>query len=265
MDQDLINKIVREVRNSIRIDAEAVVPSGRSGFSNPGKKTPRKVFVTANELASRLGAGDHSSTLELAENEFLTPAAEDLAQRRRIGITRNTEARPLAARDLVEAQKSVPAPGDVPLSSSRGSNPAGKVGLVTYLPGQKTESVLKALAHDGIFFVDRTHDECWMVNLLDLCDGIAKGNLALGVALFPFAADALILANKVRGIRAVQGTRIESVTASVRRLDTNLLVLEHRLSTFHELRAMTRLFVLGRMVSGLADDVIKKIESTEKR
>ena len=138
------------------------------------------------------------------------------------------------------------------------------VGLITYFPDEKTDSVLQALAHDGIFFTDCTDDECWMVNLLGLCRRITAGSLSLGVALFPFGADALIMANKVPGIRAVQGTKIESVAASVRRLSTNLLILEHRVSTFHELRAMTRIFVQNRMVSGLADDVIKKIEEVEK-
>jgi len=264
MDQELINRIVREVRNSIQGGSVVNTANGRTP-SSLEDQAPEKIFVTADALAARLGTGGHSSELELAENEFLTPAAEDLVQRRRIGITRINKSRPLPAGNFVTAQKRVPSFSDVPLSQSRDSNSGVQVGLVTYLEDQKTDSVLKALAHDGIFFIDGTIDECWMVNLLNLCEGITGGSLSLGVALFPFAADALILANKVQGIRAVQGTRTESVAASIRRLDTNLLILEHRLSTFYELRAMTRIFVQGRMVAGLADDVIGKIESTERK
>jgi len=264
MDQELINRIVREVRNSIQ-GGSVLKNATDSTPSSLKDQTPGKIFVTADELAARLGNGNQSSEIELAGNEFLTPAAEDLVQRRGIGITRIGKSRPLPAGNIVKAQKRVPSFSDVPLSPVRDSNSGVQVGLVTYLEDQKTDSVLKALAHDGIFFIDRTVDECWMVNLLNLCESIASGSLSLGVALFPFAADALILANKVQGIRAVQGTRTESVTASIRRLDTNLLILEHRLSTFYELRAMTRIFVQGRMVAGLADDVIGKIKSTERK
>ena len=161
------------------------------------------------------------------------------------------------------AQKSVPTFSDVPLSASRISGNSRPVGLITYLADDKTASVLKALAHDGIFFTDFTDAECWMVSLANLCRGITEGRIEQGIALFPFGADALIMANKFPGIKAVQGTRIESVAASIRRLNTNLLVLEHRLSTFHELRHMTRIFIQNRMVSGLAEDVINRIEELE--
>ena len=266
MDPELINQIVKEVKNSLQRDGR--IPAAGSGAFLPGPSSRgeiflKKIFVTADDLAARIAEGG-SSSVELASNEFLTPAAADLAARRKIGITSRTE--PLASRlaKPVPAQRSVPTWKDVPLSASRSNGTPGPVGLITYFPDEKTDSVLKALAHDGIFFTDCTDDDCWMVNLLSLCRGITNGSLSLGVALFPFGADALIMANKVPGIRAVQGTKIESVAASVRRLSTNLLILEHRVSTFHELRAMTRIFVQNRMVSGLADDVIKKIEEVEK-
>lgn len=269
MDPEIINQIVKEVKNSLQRDGQIPVSAG-SGASLPGNSSRgeiflKKIFLTADDLASRLAEKKGSSSVELASNEFLTPAAADLAARRKIGITRKSEplARPLPK--PVPAQRPIPTWKDVPLSASRNISGAGPVGLITYFPDEKTDSVLKALAHDGIFFTDCTDDECWMVNLLGLCRRITEGALSLGVALFPYGADALIMANKVPGIRAVQGTKIESVAASVRRLNTNLLVLEHRVSTFHELRSMAGLFVRNRMVSGLADDVIRKIEEIEKQ
>ena len=262
MDAELINQIVKEVRDSLKREGmEGTAP----GISAPGEdQFLKKIFVTAADLQRKIDQGS-SSSVELAANEYLTPAAQDLAARRRIGITRKTDTLLKPVNRPVADQKALPTFKDVPLSATRVSGGCGPVGLVTYLPDEKTGSVLKALAHDGIFFTDYTDDDCWMINLVSLCRGITEGTLDLGVALFPFGADAVIMANKIPGIRAVQGTRIESVSASIRRLNSNLLVLEHRLSTFHELRAMTRIFIQSRMVAGLADDVIGKIEELEKQ
>ena len=240
--------------------------SGSNGTAVPGENENllKKIFITADDLSARLN-NSSSSSVELASNEYLTPAAADLVARLKLGITRkpNPPARPVS-KPLLPG-KSIPTSKDVPLSASWNTQGTGPVGLITYFPDEKTNSALRALAHDGIFFTSCTDDECWMVNLLNLCGGINEGSLTLGVALFPFAADALIMANKVPGIRAVQGTAVESVAASVLRLNTNLLILEHRISTFHELRAMTRIFVQNRMVSGIAKDVISRIEELEKQ
>ena len=263
MDPEIINQIVKEVRNSLQRDGQ-ITASASPRPPAPDELLLKKVFVTADDLKIKIEKAK-SSSVELASNEFLTPAARDLAARRGINITRTTEPLSRPVERPVAEQLSIPSFKDVPLSASRNSGNSGPVGLITYFPDEKTGSVLKALAHDGIFFTDYTRDECWMVNLENLCRGITGGSLKLGVALFPFGADAVIMANKIPGIKAVQGTRIESVVASVRRLDSNLLVLEHRISTFHELRSMTRIFTQNRMVAGLADDVILRIEKLEKQ
>jgi ribose 5-phosphate isomerase RpiB len=98
-----------------------------------------------------------------------------------------------------------------------------------------------------------------------MCEALAAGRLSLGVAILPYAADAVVLANKFPGVLAVQGTRRESVAAAVRHLGANLLVLEHSLSTFHELRAMAAVFVKDRMLTGVATDVLAAIARVEKR
>jgi ribose 5-phosphate isomerase RpiB len=263
MDPELLNKIVQEVKNSLQHDGQLINTSASPVGTVPDERLLKKIFITADDLSARLNENS-SSSVELASNEYLTPAAADLAARRKIGITRKPDplTRPVAKPALPGI--SIPTFKDVPLSASRISQGTGPVGLITYFPDEKTDSALRALAHDGIFFTDRTDDECWMVNLINLCRGINDGSLALGIVLFPFGADALIMANKVPGIRAVQGTAVESVAASVRRLSTNVLVLEHRRSTFHELRAMIRIFVQNRMVSGIAQDVLDRIKELEK-
>lgn len=262
MDQELINQIVKEVKDSLQRDGQVNV-SPASVPAVPDEGLLEKIFVTADDLLKKI-EGSGSASVELASNEYLTPAAADLVARRKIGITRETKSLARPVTRPVSARKTIPTFKDVPLSASRNSGSMGPMGLITYFPDEKTDSVLRALAHDGIFFTDYTEDDCWMVNLVSLCQGITEGSLTLGVALFPFGADAQVMANKVPGIRAVQGTVVESVAASVRRINTNLLVLEHRLSTFHELRAMTRIFVQNRMVSGIAKDVISRIEELEK-
>jgi ribose 5-phosphate isomerase RpiB len=75
-----------------------------------------------------------------------------------------------------------------------------------------------------------------------MCEAIQAGRIAAGVAILPHAAGAMVLANKIRGIRAVQGTRAESVAAAVRQFGANVLVLEHAFATFHELRTMVQRF-----------------------
>lgn len=261
MDSELINKIVQEVKNSLQHDGQ--VKTSVNSAAAPDERLLKKIFITADDLSARLNKSS-SASVELASNEYLTPAAADLAARRKIGITRKPDPLAKSISKPVFQEKSIPTFKDVPLSASRNTQGTGPVGLITYFPDEKTDSALRALAHDGIFFTSCSDDDCWMVNLLNLCRGINDGSLALGVVLFPFGADALIMANKVPGIRAVQGTAVESVAASVRRLNTNLLVLEHRVSTFHELRSMTRVFVQNRMVSGIAQDVLGRIKELEK-
>jgi hypothetical protein len=135
--------------------------------------------------------------------------------------------------------------------------------LVVDRPSEKTEAVLRALGYDGIRFTAVAASACWMVNLRAMCLQVAGGSMACGVALLPYAANAMVLANKIVGVRAVQATRIESVLGGIRHIGANVLVAEHRLSTFHELRAMTRSFICDRMVSGAAADIVAFIRQLE--
>ena len=65
------------------------------------------------------------------------------------------------------------------------------------------------------------------------------------MVIAPYAAGAMALAGRFRGVRPVQGTRSASVEAGVRQFAANLLVIEHAFATFHEMRTMIRIFAAG--------------------
>ena len=85
-----------------------------------------------------------------------------------------------------------------------------------------------------------------------------------GVAILPYAADAMVLANKIRGVRAVQGTRGQSVAAGLRRFDANILIIEHAFSSFHEMRAMVRQFATERPGQAAARTLMEAVNRIER-
>ena len=112
--------------------------------------------------------------------------------------------------------------------------------------------------------VDYTQTDCWVRNLRALCGAVAAGGAAAGVAILPYAAGATLLANKIKGIRAVQGTRPDSVSAALRHFDANILVIEHALSTFHEMRAMVRRFATERTGRPAAEVLMAAVGELER-
>jgi ribose 5-phosphate isomerase RpiB len=106
--------------------------------------------------------------------------------------------------------------------------------------------------------------DCAIGNLLALCEAVAGGGVGAGVALVPYGADAMVLANKVKGVRAVQGTRATSVAAGVRRFGANVLVLEHAFLTFHEMRSMIQAFVAGQGL-GSGNAIVDAMNELEAR
>lgn len=221
--------------------------------------SPAKRFITAEMLTERL-TGSKGSTVELGANEHLTPAAADLAARRRLRITR-LGVPTVTKRPASKVRSDLPASGTV--VSHRSGAAAGPVGIVVERRTDKVQSILRALVHDGIRFTECSKSDCWIVNLRTLCQRVCDGKLILGVAVLPYGAEAMVIANKIKGIRAVQGTCPASVAAGVRRIGANVLILEHELSTFYELRQMTRIFITNRMVTGSYDVATAAIEELE--
>ncbi|MCK4276876.1 MAG: RpiB/LacA/LacB family sugar-phosphate isomerase [Phycisphaerae bacterium] len=274
MDPKLTDRIAQEVLAALGAGPEAPTafasgppPSQIPALAAPDSPDrdadealpPAKRFITAEMLTERL-TGSKGSTVELGANEHLTPAAADLAARRRLRITR-LGVPTVAKRPASKARSDLPAGGTV--ASHRPGAAAGPVGIVVERRTDKVESILRALGHDGIRFTEYSKSDCWIVNLRTLCQGVCGGRLILGVAVIPYGAEAMVIANKIKGIRAVQGTCPASVAAGVRRIGANVLILEHELSTFYELRQMTRIFITNRMVTGSYDVATAAIDELE--
>ena len=243
MDQQLIERIVKQV--------VAAVGQGQASPSQPALKPlqaapvgraeapigPTKLFVTAEMLDQRLAAGVENNMLQLAHNEYLTPNARDVADKRRVKIRRLTE--PIA--QPADAAAPVAATACSQVSPIQNANPA--VGLVVARGDAKVATTLSALRRSGMEMVDFGQTDCWIENIKGLGGAIVSGRVGCGVAILPEAAGAAMLANKIRGILAIQGMRGDAVAAAVRRLAPNLLILEHVSLTFHEMRVMIGSFI----------------------
>jgi ribose 5-phosphate isomerase RpiB len=138
------------------------------------------------------------------------------------------------------------------------------LGLVVAAPSDKVENLLAAMRIDGLSVQSFNQTDCWMRNLESLCDAIAGGSVKAAVLLAPYAADAMVLAGKCKGVLAVQGTRADSVAAAVRHYGANLLVLEYAVSTYHEMRQMVRVFAAPRPAPN-AGRLLEKVAALEAR
>jgi ribose 5-phosphate isomerase RpiB len=221
---------------------------------------PRR-FLTADDVATRIAEAG-SGVLALAANEVLTPAAADAVDRLNVHVTRTVDAIPVGIPKVT-----VPSTMDETMASLTHAKPTGRatvgaVGLVVERPTTQVEALLGSLRFDGTTFVDSNVSECWIVNLEALADAMNTGPLSAGVLIAPHAADAAVVAGKMKGIRPVQATSDAAVTASVRHYDANLLVIGHRDCGFGEMRAMIRTFTAAR--TGLVNaDILKAIARHE--
>lgn len=277
----MINQIVRQVVAGLQNGgATGRDPTGREGSLTkpdvavrtgqslpPGRgrlnaresaPMPAKVFVTAEMLQQRLACGGDEGVIELAHNEFLTPNARDLVDEKHLAVRKATEPVFQSADATGESSAPVGSPCGISREkleairardevTAKPQTAAGwAIGLITSRTDAKTDGALSGLAHDGVSMVCFNQTECWMRNLQAMCEAVATGAVSAGVAVLPYAANAVLLANKIRGVRAVQATRPESVAAAVRHFGANVLVVEHAFSTFHEMRRMMRSFALER-------------------
>ena len=245
---------------------------------------PRKVFITAEMLRQRLaGESGQGRTIDLAHNEFLTPAAMDLADDRHLAVRR--QPKPLASpvrgdavrrcgpEDALTGTPQTSAAQPARSDAVRRCGPeyaltgtlqtSAALGLVVREPNELVRGVLDGLERDKITAFDFNRTDCWIVNTRTLCEAVVSGEVSGGVVMVPHAADAVVLANKVRGIRALQGIRPEGLASAMARLAPNVLVLEHSTATFHEVRAMLRMFAGPKPAKGQAEAVIKAVEKLE--
>jgi ribose 5-phosphate isomerase RpiB len=292
---EALDKIVREVLAAIqsrglgsalaapgaKVEAQAA-PSMGARLGEPTDQAqpksrpaaaPRKVFLTAEMLMQRLaGEGGQGRTIDLAHNEFLTPAAMDLADERHMAVRKQPGQ--LAPPDGAVCSDAVRRYGPEyalagTLQTSAADAPsagpaAAALGLVMHKPNELVRRVLDSLERDGITAFDFNRTGCWIVNTRTLCEAVVSGGVSGGVVMVPLAADAVVLANKVRGIRAVQGARPEGLALAMARLAPNVLVLEHSSATFHEVRTMLRMFAGGQRAKGTAKVLLDAVEELER-
>lgn len=235
-----------------------VIPAAPvKNVANPQPSRPlSKIFITAEMLSQRLSVnGSSAGALQLAYNEYLTPAAEDLADDKHLTVQKDTKPQIATA---VRPQAVTQAVSSPSVSTS------ASIGMVIDGGDKEVSGVIDALGYDGLTVTDFNQAECWMINLQALCQAVTNGGIAGGVAIFPHAADAMVLANKITGIRAVQGTRVESVAAAVRHFDANILIIEHAFSTYHEMRTMIRMFAAGRKASPANELLLTTIGQLER-
>ncbi len=137
------------------------------------------------------------------------------------------------------------------------------IGLIIDRTEEKVRSIVDSLSREQIDFARFDQSSCWMENLRSMCRAVISGELVAGVVIMPWAADAMVLTNKIKGIRAVQGTRIESVKAGLRRFGANVMILEHAASTFHEMRTMIRVFAKDRSNQATSGLLLKAVSREE--
>ena len=254
----------------------AVVAAGKAGKGPKPPAAPQKVFITADMLLRRLTA-EGGKVLELAPHEFLTPAALDILEDRHLPVRKMVECLPKApgiseTSGTCDPQSPPAAPGgaaapapSAPCAITAAALAGGTgIGLVLEQPSPPVRTVLAALRQDPISVVDYGQTGCWVANVRLLCEAIAAGKVARGVAILPFGAEAMVLANKMPGIRAVQGTRADSVAAAIRRFAPNLLVLEHTYASYHEMRTMIRAFAGERPARASAKVLMDTLAELEK-
>lgn len=271
------------------IHVESFKPSWqRPARKESASRNPSRVFITADMLLGRLAISGNG-TLELAANEFLTPNAADMADRKHVTIRQSNCPSPHANCQLPKppsapqasapsavmsppaqgnshvTAKAVGLAGQIATGPSTGSGRNSQsLGLLIDRPDAKVESLLAALQHDSTSLLSFNQASCPISNLRSMCAALAVGQVQAAVAILPYAADALVLANKVKGVRAVQGTQLASVQSAIRHVGANLLILEHAFSTFHEMRSMVRAFAAPRAESGLAQSVLAAISELER-
>ena len=227
--------------------------------------------------------------LNLLAHEFLTPAAQDLAERKHLTVNRAQVALPVAgvqasplpatapssAASAPTATLNATAPTAAASPAAAPASPAvtavspvvagpAAVGIVVERADTKVQTLLASLQQDRTSLLSYNQTDCWIRNLRALAAAIAAGQVGAGVMVMPYGADAMLLAGKLPGIRPVQGTTQASVAAAVRHYGANLLVLEHAFCTLHQMRSMVR-ELTGPRSAPIAAGVLAAVAQLEGR
>jgi len=262
VDSELVNRIVKESLAALG-QAQSGPAAMRAGetwrertAANGAAVTPQpapagRVFLTADALRRRVAASKGARVVELAWNETLTPNAMDHVQQMHLEVRRKERAP--AERENTQAADRAQTAETIRTKACRSLSEADEaqsfcncpLGLVISRGDAKVAAVLELVRREGANLVEFQSSDCAVRNLTALCEGVSAGTVARGLVIVPYAAGAMALAGRFRGVRPVQGTRLASVEAAIRQFNANLLVIEHAFTAFHEMRAMIRVFAAG--------------------
>ena len=96
-----------------------------------------------------------------------------------------------------------------------------------------------------------------------MCRALAASELAGGVMIDRYAAGAMALAGKTRGVRPVQGVCVAAVEAGLRQFDANVLVIGHATVSMYEIRSMIDRFSIGRRMDHPRTALLDAIDELE--
>ena len=229
-----IERVVREVlaemgilnaeRGTRKADGDGQGPSDAATLPRPSASVPAAVpgdlsinarVVTMTELSGRL---DGVRRLLVSRGAIVTPTVRDELLRRGIMLAR----------------------GD-----AQSGRPAASLRVVVVTMGTDFEPAALAagLAREGAT-VEPVAFDCIIKATEQLAAETAHSD-TLGVLLPPHVAAGMCLANRLRGVRAVNGVDAPAVAAAAAAVGANLLVIDPRAGTFFQLKQMVAEFCRG--------------------
>ena len=252
MNEELVNTVFRRVMAELAkadgVAAPANPQAAPTGASPGAGGSAGRVWLTVEMLAGR---ADGADAVTLGRDERLTPAARDYAASRGLEVVRGGAA---------AAQR------PVTLTCGGRVTPAAltkTLALVVNRPDSKVEAALATVTRAGVVTRGFADSDCWMINTRAMCAEINAGALAGGVIIDRYAAAGMVLAAKIKGIRAVQGVSAAAVEAALRQFNANVLVIGHAIHSVYEIRSMIDRFSAGRRMGRDRTILLDELEKLE--
>jgi hypothetical protein len=223
-----VERVVREVLASMGLapaagatgSLPASAGASRAAVSDSAKPASGDLVVqsrvvTLKDLPERL---DRVRRLIVPPRAVVTPSVRDLADRYRVVVVHATH-------ETV-------------------TNGSGlRVPMILTGTSYDPAPLVKALADEG-YSVATQNMDC-LIASTDRMKEELRGGPALGLLLTKHAAAAMCLANRLAGIRAVRGARVEEVAAESAAIGANVLVVAPEAQGFFPMRQMVVQFLRG--------------------
>ena len=223
--QAQVDAIVREVLRRLRgATGPKAVDAANPGVATPGLVTPPTAtalvlsqrLITQEDLTGRL---DNMKSVIVPPRAVVTPAARDYLRERGVELLR----------------------GDRNTSSLTPSSAALVVGVAetSFEPSE----LLRLLRRQGIEAEQQANTG--LITVVDELAGHVSRGGRLGLLLTERAATALCLANRIRGVRAAVASDAATVAAAIRDIGVNLLIVEPRGRSLHQLKQIVDRYASG--------------------